>query len=62
MGLAKEGKHLFKYLICICSLLHLRPGAHSSLLAHLRHSEGEEAWLPGAKSSQPPRMTPAEFG
>ena len=63
MGPAREGKHLFKSLICIRSLLHRRPGAHSSPLARLRHTEGEEAWLPGAKSSRPPRTTwAAELG
>ena len=63
---AREGKHPFKFLICIRSLLHRRPGAHSSPLARLRQNEGEEAWLPGAKSSWPPRTTRvaefAEFG
>ena len=63
MGPTREGRHPFKFLICIWSLLHRRPGAHSSLLARLRQNEGEEAWLPGAKSSRPPRTTRfAEFG
>ena len=52
MGPTREGRHPFKFLICIWSLLHRRPGAHKTRERKPGSLEPRAAVLPGRHGSR----------